>query len=586
MEYYMNKLRLTTIALLTILSLGACSKNEEPPVASVSVTANELLSYVPADTPYLFANLEPVPEDVMDTFLTRLQPVLDSMQSQLSVVRTELESAEDGHGDDPGARFAHAFLLELDGKLNRSGLESMGLDLGSEKVVYGLGAFPVIRLGLSDSTALRATILRVLDNAGISAPEQEYQGVSFWRISDENIAESPAGLYVSILNDHLAISLFPPMAETELLAAFLGLEKPADSNARARLTELNEAHAYTPYGTGIVDLRRLADQFIRPDTVASQVLAAEADFDPANLPQECVTEIHAIIDNAPLMTMGVKELTPSAVAIQYRVETRETVASQLMGLVSKIPVADELSDRILEFAFGMRFGPARDFLREKVVAIVDKPYQCEHLRKLNDSAVQALAKLDQPMPPLVNNFRGVRFSLSEVMKNQDSILENAKGYLAVHVDKPEMFVGMAQMFLPDLSALAITAGDPPVRLPESLLKTPGVVGYAAMTNDAIGVAVGEGEEQGLPDFLDRDSGPDGTFLSASYDTTAFLDYSENLGKHQQQGDHGGRYGTHSQAAMEIQSAARTAFRDMTDRSYVSLRFTPDGLVADNRMTFK
>jgi hypothetical protein len=376
------------------------------------------------------------------------------------------------------------------------------------------------------------------------------------------------------------------MAETELLASFLGLEKPADSNAQARLAELNEAHAYTSYGSGILDLRRLADQFIRPDTVAAQVLASKAEFDPAKLPQECVTEIHAIIDNAPLMTMGVKELTPSAVAIQYRVETRETVASQLMGLVSKIPVADELSDRILEFAFGMRFGPARDFLREKVVAIVDKPYQCEHLRKLNDNAVQALAKLDQPMPPFVNNFRGVRFSLSEVMKNQDSILENAKGYLAVHVDKPEMFVGMAQMFLPDLSALAITAGNPPVRLPESLLKTPGVVGYAAMTNDAIGVAVGEGEEEGLPDFLDRDSGPEGTFLSASYDTSAYLDYSENLGDHYQQGDHDGQYGTHSQAAMEIQSAARTAFRDMTDRSYVSLRFTPDGLVADNRMTFK
>ena len=190
------------------------------------------------------------------------------------------------------------------------------------------------------------------------------------------------------------------------------------------------------------------------------------------------------------------------------------------------------------------------------------------------------------LPPFVNNFRGVRFSLSEVTKNQASILENAKGYLAVHVDKPEMFIGMAQMFLPDLSALAITAGDPPVRLPESLLKTPGVVGYAAMTNDAIGVAVGEGEEVGLPDFLDRDSGPDGTFLSASYDTSSFLDYSENLGKHKQQGDHGGQYGTYSQAAMEIQSAARTAFRDMTDRSYVTLRFTSDGFVADNRMTFK
>ena len=115
----------------------------------------------------------------------------------------------------------------------------------------------------ADSAALRATILRVLNNAGINASEQEFQGVSFWRISDGEIAESPAGLYVSILDDHLAISLFPPMAEAELLPAFLGLEIPADSDARARLVQLNEAHAYTPHGSGILDLRRLADQFIR-----------------------------------------------------------------------------------------------------------------------------------------------------------------------------------------------------------------------------------------------------------------------------------------------------------------------------------
>ena len=104
----MNHMRLITISLLTILSLGACGKNEAPPTATGSSTATELLSHVPADTPYLFANLEPVPEDVLDTFLTRLQPVLDSMQSQLSMVRSEMESAEEGYEGDPGARFAHA----------------------------------------------------------------------------------------------------------------------------------------------------------------------------------------------------------------------------------------------------------------------------------------------------------------------------------------------------------------------------------------------------------------------------------------------------------------------------------------------
>ena len=577
----MNYIRLTTLALVTLLSLGACGKSDESSEAAANAASNELLAFVPADTPYLFANLEPVPEDVIDTFLTRLQPVLDSMQSQLSIGRAEMESAEGENGDDPTVRLAHALLLELDGNLSRSGLESIGFDLRAKKAIYGMGAFPVIRLGLSDSAALRATILRVLDNAGISAPEQDFQGVSYWRISDGNTAEASAGLYISILDNHLAISFFPPLAEAEFLPAFLALEVPADSDAQARLAQLNRTHDYTPHGSGILDLHRLADQFLSPDTVTARVMAATGEYDPATLSEECGTEIHKIIDNAPLMTMGVTELTPTAVAFQYRLETPATLASQLMGLVSKIPVAEELSERILEFAFGMRFGPVRDFLREKVTTIVDDPYQCEHLRELNNGAVQALVQLDEPMPPFVNNFRGVRVSLNEIMVNQDSIPENARGHLAVHVDKPEMFIGMAQMFLPDLSNLAITPGDPPVRLPESLVPVPGIIAFAAMSSDAIGIAVGENEEAGLPEFLNHDAGPEGIFLSAGYDMAAYLDYTRNLGTPYQ-----GQNDAHSQAAIEISNAASTAFREMADRSYTTLRFTADGFVMDNKMTFK
>ena len=577
----MNYIRLTTLALVTLLSLGACGKSDESSEAAANAATNELLAFVPADTPYLFANLEPVPEDVIETFLTRLQPVLDSMQTQLSIGRAEMESAEGENGDDSAIRLAHALLLELDGNLSQSGLESMGFDLRAKKAIYGMGAFPVIRLGLSDSAALRATILRVLNNAGITAPERDFQGVSYWRISDENTAEAPAGLYVSILDDHLAISFFPPLAEAEFLPAFLALEAPANSNAQARLAQLNRTHDYTPHGSGILDLHRLADQFLSPDTATARVMAATGEYDPATLSEECGTEIHKIIDNAPLMTMGVTELTPTAVAFQYRLETPRTLASQLMGLVSKVPVADELSDRILEFAFGMRFGPVRDFLREKVAAIVDEPYQCEYLNDLNDSAVQALAQLDEPMPPFVNNFRGVRVSLNEIMVNQDSIPENARGHLAVHVDKPEMFIGMAQMFLPDLSNLAITPGDPPVRLPESLVPVPGIIAFAAMSSDAIGIAVGEREEASLPEFLNRDAGPEGIFLSAGYDMAAYLDYTRNLGT-----PYRGQNDPHSQAAMEIRNAANTAFREMADRSYTTLRFTADGFVMDNKMTFR
>lgn len=586
----MTATRTLIVATALILALGACSRDEE----SDAGTGNALLDYVPADTPYLAANLEPLPEDVIDAYLRRVQPVLDEMQAQLSKARADLEGQDDaGVDDDRGERLALALLRELDGKLSREGLDSLGLDVRSHKVAYGLGAFPVFRMGLSDSVALRATIERVLANAGISAPEREFQGVAYWRAGPHEDHEAPVALYLAILEEHVAVGILPATLEAELLPQFLGPKlgpgQPANTDARARLAELNRAQGYTPHGSAILDLRLLADQFLVADSLTARVMSGTGAYDPSAITPECVAEVHGIIDNAPRITAGTTELGTNAIAYQYRVETPAALAGQLTRLAARIPAADPLSTRVLDLAFGLRFGAVRDFLLEKATAITHSPYRCEHLQGLNSGAEQALAQLNQPMLPFLNNFQGLRVSLDEIAVDPGSLPAGGRGHLALHVQQPEMFLGMAQMFLPDLSALGLKAGAPPVRLPESLLPIPGLVAFAAMSGEAIGLSLGAGEEAGLEDYLDRKAGPEGVFLSLSYDSAAYLDYAERLadplGAEADEGEgqgpeHGG------DAARAIGAAARAAYRDMADRSTTTLKFGSDGLVIDGRMTFK
>ena len=61
----MTAIRIAIAAAALVLALGACSRDEE----SAAGAGNALLDYVPADTPYLAANLEPLPEDVVDAWL-------------------------------------------------------------------------------------------------------------------------------------------------------------------------------------------------------------------------------------------------------------------------------------------------------------------------------------------------------------------------------------------------------------------------------------------------------------------------------------------------------------------------------------
>jgi hypothetical protein len=583
----MKPIRLVTLIALLTLFVAACDRSDVP--AEPAYEMNTLVDYAPSDTPYLAANLAPLPDEFVDTWLVRLQPVLEEMQTQLTAARADLEQASAGDGGttgSPEARLALALLRELDGKLNRAGLESLGLDIGAHRVLYGVGAFPVFRVGLADSEALRATVQRVLADAGISATQQSFQGVSYWRFAADYSDEIPVGLYLAILDDHLAFGILPPSAEQELLPAFLALEKPADSDARARLLDLNERQGYTPYGSGMVNLHDLADQFLQPDALTARVLAASGHDELSTLGPDCVTEIHGIIDQAPRMTAGTTELTADAIAYQYRVETPAALAASLMDMVAEVPAVDEATTRMLEFAFGMRFGAVRDFVQEKATAIVDNPFRCEKLQHLNESAKSTLERLEQPMPPFVNNFRGIRVSLDEVRLGGEALPADARGYLAVNVERPEMFVGMAQMFLPDLSKLSLVAGDPPVRLPESMLPVPDLVAFAAMTDDAIGLSLGEGEEQGLPAFLAREPGPKGVFLSASYDTAAYLDLTDRYAAKLQSGDAGHEHHDGVDAVEAIASAARTAIQATADRSLTTLRFSPDALVIEGRMTFK
>ncbi len=586
----MSYLRLLAIGTASLLLATACSNDENAVEVAIEKTGNTLFDYVPSDTPYLAGNLKPTPDEVIEVFLQRIQPVLESVQNELGKVRQAMaEGATTNQGVD-NARLVHAIFQELDGKLSREGMESLGFDLSSNKVVYGMGIFPVMRMGLSDAGVLRATIQRVLSNAAVEAPQLDYQGVSYWRLSDGKTGNEPVGLYITILENHLAMSIFPPMVEAELLPAFLGLEMPRNSNAMVRLAELNARHGYTAYGSGILDLDRLVEQFIAPDTIIARVMATSGHFDPAEMTPECITEIRGIVSNTPRMTVGTRELTTSAIAIQYRVETKTTLAQQLVGLVAGIPAADPLSERLLEASFGMRFGAVRDFLREKAAAIMENPYQCEHFQSLNESAAEAFTKLNQPMPPLVNNFRGLRLSLSEITET-DSMPVNGRGLIAVHVDQPEMFVGMAQMFLPDLSELKLAPGEPPARLPASLLPIADVVAFAALSAEAIALSIGDGEEDGLPGYLEEEDGPTGTFMSLGYDLATYLEYKQKPGNHYEQiPDESSATDPEQDLVLQsldnILASAQQAIMTFSDRSFTTFRFTPEGFEADSRMTFK
>jgi hypothetical protein len=574
----MKPSRITALLAATALLLAACKGKEETP--SQAAPQNPLLTFVPDDAPYLFANLEATPAAVVDAYLARFQPTLDMAQAMLDDISIEIRS--DGSSSATQAAVIAAVLDEMDGKLSREGLESLGLSLESHKAFYGMGMFPVMRIALKDAEALRAAIGRIEARAGMSFPVMESAGQAYWRITGDS---GQMGVYIAILNDHLAVSAFPPAAESRFLAEFLGQAKPSRPlGANAALAELNRSKGFQPYGSGFIDFRRLVDEFLNTDSRTQASLQATGHVQMPSFDPLCREEIEALVARAPRLVAGTTELTAAAIGIRYQLEMEAGLAGRLMHLVSDVPPAEDDTADLVSMAVALQLGRLREFLLEQASELVNQPFQCPQLADLNESAQQLFTQLSQPMPPFIGNINGFRLKLVS-LDFADPGPQNAEGMLVLEVEKPQMLTGLAQSFIPGLEDLQLEPGDEPVQLPEELLSVAvdGMHISAAMSSDALGIAMGKDQQAGLLDFLKAGDGNEGTFLSVSYDMAAQLALQERVREHMP--DSAEAEDPQAARAMEMMREVEESYRAMLGRAWLELRFTEEGFEVYNRMTF-
>lgn len=564
----MLQFRPLLIMIASAALLSACGDRDA--TVAVESSANPLLAHVPADTPYAFANLAPPPAEVVDAWLARMEPLILATEELLD------EATADESPDAPDhERLLLAIQQELAGKLNRAGLESLGLSLETWNAFYGDGLTPVLRIGLGDANALRAAIDRVAARAGLTVEERQLDGTAYWRLGDEEF-----GAFVALLDQHVALSAAPRAAEAKFLPAFLGQDLPANALANGdALPRLNADHDYSDFGSGYVDFQRVADELLDPDSHTVQRLGELFDHGVEDLPPVCREEIRALIAHAPRATAGITELQPDRMGLSYQLDIESGLAAQLMRLPSAIPKAS--ADPALPFAMalGIQVGRLRELLLEKVNQAVAEPFQCPRFARLNQRLGDLAAQLNQPYP-LIGNLMGLRVELAELDPSRFEP-EKARGRVALEVRNPQVLTGMASMIVPGVENLQLEPGGEPVQLPQELLTvvTPDLQVYAVMTSDAIGLALGAEQRDGLLPFLDREAQEDGTFLSLEYDSAAFLPPLEELpgSDGAPAGQDGARWDRHREL-ME-------AYRAMLGRNRVEFRFVEEGLRVDTHMSF-
>jgi hypothetical protein len=291
-----------------------------------------------------------------------------------------------------------------------------------------------------------------------------------------------------------------------MINQLLGVEKPSKSLADdySRINQVKQAHQFINDDLMLLDFQALADYFIYP-AKHNSAMVNFLQIDENMLSAVCKTEISSMIAKAPRMVAGSKALTNDTINGSFVWEMNQSIAQDMATMAGRIPHGNKDA----AFAFGMSFDlkNAHDVAVKYVDQLVASPYQCELFAELNQQASDLQAKLSQPIPPFVGNFKGFNFSLDDLKlnlanadlanPNANEIIESLKTQLFLSVDETEALLGMAQMMVPQLQGIDVKTDGSLITLAD---KVPMISGkdipldisnlYAAISSDTIGISMG------------------------------------------------------------------------------------------------
>lgn len=502
--------RIGFIALTAALA-AACGKKADNDVP---------LAFVPADTPYVIAALEPMPEATANHFAAQAQSVWSAIFPMFDQLLTDTEHLKDEEATPEQLaerakvrRVMKAVVDEIRGRDTPEKWREVGLGTQVRSAIYGVGLLPVLRAEILDPDALRATIARVEQNAGEKLATARVGEQEVWTIGGEPLL----GL-MAIEGKHLVVTVVPAGADEATKRRVLGLDRPAQSLAdTGALADFNKARGYLPYGSGWVDTRRLLA--VLNDDPAVAALAKAVDEPKPALDATCRGEFDAMAAKAPRLAIGYTKFDAERLTMHMRLDLEPTLAKALAALPGALPGTNS-GDALFEMAFALPVLRGRDFLVAQADAIAAAPFKCEALQPLNEEFAQMKTKIEQMIPPPLADLIGVRLTLDRLVLPgaNDGGKFDVSGRVLIGSNNPAFLTGLAQMTVPELQKISLAPDGKAVVIPSDVVPGGYAEGqeiHAAMGAKTLGLAIGKDQTAKLEAAVTASAATSGTMIDSN-----------------------------------------------------------------------
>ncbi|HET9049082.1 MAG TPA: hypothetical protein VFN29_09025 [Chiayiivirga sp.] len=511
--------------------------------AEVAIAHDDPLAFVPDDTPYVFANVESIPTDVVVRYMKQSDAQFGQWRQQLQKLETSLEAAldeaatsdagtdnavDEGDSDGDTSNVAHdesspsdksearqrralawlrAFSAELEPVHTVKDLmQRMGMDMSVKVAFYGVGVVPVWRTSLADPAAFKAFVERLQKTAGESFPTLQLDGIEAgWRVAIDDV---PIHLVVAIVGKHMVVTIAPAEG-SDGLRQLLGLDRPAKSLASSGgLQSFNRSEGFLPYGSGYLDTARVVAQFRLPATPLEAAFLKVFGVSKPMLPAECEADATRLVSAMPRWSAGYLRLDVDGAETLARIETSPPIAQALMKLRAPVPGLASAAQSLGSFGSALKVSELPGLGNALGSTLSAEPLTCPALDGVNDVVAAIRTQLNNPAlfaaGPVYNSLMVAvdQFSFDMDTKKFDELV----GRVVIGSDNPASLIATASSFVPQLASLKLSPDAAPQSVPAELLG--GTIEqpvFVAMTKGAIGLGIGAGEEKRLPSHLEAGS---------------------------------------------------------------------------------
>ena len=480
------------------------------------------LAYVPADTPYVIANLEALPKASLDAWMQQSETMVQLWRTQFDMALHALESKD---AADPGLKWMRALDAEFKGKTVSQSLDMLGIDLQGRSAIYGVGLVPVVRMTLGNPDAFRAFVARVETAAGEKLPSATLGDIGYWQFTAPG---APLRGVLALQGKHLVATLAPVNDEASL-KTLLGVDKPAASmQDGAALAKINQVYGYTPFATGYVDTQRLVAQLTGPATPLETAFLAAMEIEKPAVDAVCQAEYAALAQAAPRLVLGYTTLEPKRSVAVSRLELRGDIAKDLMTLRAPMPGLDAANDALFNVGFSMKLAQFPPLVAKWAGAVQNAPWKCASLLDLNQSFADASTQLTNPAVFMAGPvFEGIHAIATRFSMPVGGGEPDFAGKLLIGSPSPEALLQLSQNFAPQIAQLGLKP-DGTVKPLSALPGLPAdMPAHVAMTDSLIGLAIGSGEEATLKNAMTVDAARQPLFV-LGYSGEAFMQFTEQM----------------------------------------------------------